>query len=71
MTPDVFEARLNAQMIRVSREVVVVADSTKFHCRSLSVIAGLESVQKLITDSEAPPERVAELRALGVEVIIV
>ena len=71
MTPDVFEARLNAHMIRVSREIVVVADSTKFGRRSLSVIAGLESVHKLITDSGAPPERVAELQAHGVEVITV
>jgi DeoR family transcriptional regulator of aga operon len=71
MTPDVFEARLNAHMIRVSREVVVVADSTKFGRRSLSVIADLGSVQKLITDSGAPPERVAELQARGLEVITV
>ncbi len=71
MTPDVFEARLNAHMIKVSNEVVVVADSTKFHRRSLSVIAGLDTVQKVITDSGAPAERVAELEALGVEVVIV
>jgi DeoR family transcriptional regulator of aga operon len=71
MTPDVFEARLNAHMIDISREVVVVADSTKFGRRSLSVIAGLDRAHKLITDSGAPPERVAEIQALGVEVIIV
>ena len=55
MTPDVLEAQLNAIMIQVSREVVVVADSTKFHRRSLSVIAKLDSVHKLITDQGAPP----------------
>jgi DeoR family transcriptional regulator of aga operon len=71
MTPDVFEARLNAHMIEISREVVVVADSTKFSRRSLSVIAGLEKVHKLITDSGAPAKVVAEVQALGVEVIIV
>jgi len=71
MTPDVFEARLNAHMIRVSNEVVVVADSTKFQRRSLSVIAGIDAAQKVITDSGAPPERVAELQALGIEVIVV
>ena len=37
-TPDVLEAQLNAMMIRVSREVIVVADSSKFERRSLSVI---------------------------------
>jgi DeoR family transcriptional regulator of aga operon len=71
MTPDLFEARLNARMIEISREVVVVADSTKFSRRSLSVIAGLERVHRLITDSGAPPDGVAKVQALGVEVIIV
>ena len=42
MTPDVLEAQLNAVMIQVSREVVVVADASKFQRRSLSVIAKLD-----------------------------
>ena len=71
MTPDVLEAQLNAIMIQVSREVVVVADSTKFHRRSLSVIAKLDSVHKLITDQGAPPEVVASLRARNIEVVLV
>jgi DeoR family transcriptional regulator of aga operon len=71
MTPDVFEARLNAHMIDVAREVVVVADSTKFMRRSLSVIADLEKVHKLITDTGVLPDQVEELKARGVEVILV
>lgn len=71
MTPDVLEAQLNAIMIQVSREVVVVADSTKFHRRSLSVIAKLDSVHKLITDEGVSPEMVATLRGRSIEVILV
>ena len=71
MTPDVLEARLNALMIQVSREVVVVADSAKFQRRSLSVIAKLDAVHKIITDSGVPPPLLAELRARGVDVIVV
>ena len=71
MTPDVLEAQLNAVMIQVSREVVVVADSTKFQRRSLSVIAKVDSVHKVITDSGVTPEMVAALRARNVEVLIV
>jgi DeoR family transcriptional regulator of aga operon len=71
MTPDVLEARLNALMIQVSREVVVVADSVKFERRSLSVIARIDAVQKLITDSGVPEETLAELRARGVDVLVV
>ena len=71
MTPDVLEAQLNAVMIQVSREVVVVADSSKFQRRSLSVIAKLDAVHKVITDSGANPEMVAALRARNIEVIVV
>jgi DeoR family transcriptional regulator of aga operon len=71
MTPDVLEAQLNAIMIQVSREVVVVADSTKFQRRSLSIIAKLNSVHKIITDDGVKPEIVAALRAKSLEVLIV
>ena len=71
MTPDVVEAQLNAVMIQVSREVVVVADASKFQRRSLSVIAKLDVVHKVITDSGADPEALAALRARNLEVIVV
>lgn len=71
MTPDVHEAKLNAIMIEIARETVVVADSSKFQRRSLSVIAKLDKVNKLITDDQAPPELLAVLRGRNVEVIVV
>ena len=70
-TPDVFEAKLNALMIRVSRQVTVVAASSKFGQRSLSVISRMENVHHVITDTKAPPEVVAALRAHSVEVMLV
>jgi DeoR family transcriptional regulator of aga operon len=70
MTPDVLEAQLNAIMIEVSREVTIVADSSKFQRRSLSVIARLDRVQKIITDKKADAEAVSKLRGLGIEVIL-
>ena len=70
-TPDILEAQLNAMMIRVAREVVVVADSSKFTRRSLSVIARLEEVHKVLTDDRVAPGTVAALKARGVEVVVV
>ncbi|HEY1249595.1 MAG TPA: DeoR/GlpR family DNA-binding transcription regulator [Thermoanaerobaculia bacterium] len=70
MTPDVLEAQLNALMIEVSQEVIAVADASKFHRRSLSVIAPVEKIHKLITDKSASPEVVEAMRARGVEVIL-
>jgi DeoR family transcriptional regulator of aga operon len=70
-TPDVLEAQLNAMMIRVSREVIVVADSSKFVRRSLSVIAPLDDVHKVLTDDRVTPAVVAAIKARGVEVLVV
>ena len=71
MTPWLQEAQFNAQMIRISRQVVAVADSSKLMRRNLSVIASVDQLHMLITDSGANPETVAELRHRGVEVVLV
>lgn len=70
-TLDVLEAHLNALMIRVSRETTIVADSTKFHRRGLSLIAGIESIHRVITDDGVSAETVAALRARNADVMIV
>ena len=70
-TPDVLEAQLNALMIRVSREVIVVADSSKVLRRSLSVIASVNDVHRIITDDNVDPQIVAALRARNIDVPVV
>ena len=50
---------INGLMIRVSREVTAVADSSKFHRRSLSLIADVSDVQRIVTDDGADPKLVA------------
>lgn len=69
-TPDVLEAQLNALMVRISREVVVVADASKFMRRSLSSIVGLDSVHSLITDEPPEPPLADALRMHEIEVIV-
>ena len=54
MTPHLQEAELNAKMIRISRQVVVVADSSKLLRRNISLIAKVEQIHMLITDRAAP-----------------
>lgn len=71
MTPHLAEAELNAKMIRISHQVVVVADASKLTRRNISVIAKTEQIHLLITDRSAPPAAVAQLRARGVEVRLV
>jgi DeoR family transcriptional regulator of aga operon len=71
MTPYMLEAQLNAKMIEISRQVVVVADSSKLMRRNLSVIAKADRIHMLITDTDAQAATVDALRARGVEVWLV
>ena len=71
MTPYLQEAQFNAQMIRISSQVIAVADASKLLRRNLSVIASVDQLDMLITDTGANPETVEELRRRGVEVVLV
>lgn len=71
MTPYLLEAQLNAQMIHIARKVVAVTDSSKLSRRSLSVIAPVDQVDLLITDSAANAACIEAVRARGVEVRLV
>jgi DeoR family transcriptional regulator of aga operon len=71
MTPYVLEAQLNAQMIRISQRVVAVTDSSKLLRRNLSVIAPVDQMDVLITDSAADAACIEAIRAQGVDVKLV
>jgi DeoR family transcriptional regulator of aga operon len=71
MTPHLAEAELNAKMIGISQQVVVVADSSKFARRNISLIARVEQLHMLITDRAAPQDAIEQLRQRGVEVCLV
>lgn len=71
MTPHLLEAQLNAQMMKISRQVVAVADSSKLMRRNVSVIGDIRQLNTLITDTDADPAVVDELRRRGVEVVLV
>ncbi len=70
MTPHLPEAQLNLKMIEISRQVIVVADSSKLLRRNISLIAHVEQLHTLITDSAAPAEVVEELRRRGLKVLL-
>ena len=69
-TIDIMEAQLNRCMIDNSAQTSVIADSTKFGHRSLSVITKMNAVRRVITDTEAPAGDVERLRTNGVEVVL-
>lgn len=70
-TLDVMEAQLNQKMIQAAAQVTVLADSSKFGHRSLSLISDLRSIHRVITDTGAPTQDVEKLRARGIDVVLV
>lgn len=70
-TPNVEEAYLNRIMIEISKQVIVVADASKFHKRSFAFIAPLSGVDILITDSRIQPEDQIKFENMGIQVIVV
>lgn len=69
-TLDIMEAQLNRRMIESAAQVTVLADSSKFGHRSLSMICDFRSIHRVVTDSNAPATQVEKLRAKGVEVLL-
>ncbi len=70
-TPHVLVAEVGAVATSRSRRVVAVADSSKLGRQGFKPIVSLAEVDLLITDEAADPDRVAEIRDAGVEVILV
>jgi DeoR family transcriptional regulator, aga operon transcriptional repressor len=70
-TPNLLESRVNRAMVKASRRVVAVCDSTKFGKRSLSRIVPPSAIHCVITDSDLPADIADALRAENIEVVLV
>ena len=57
-------------ILRVAREVYVLADSTKFTRSSFWLVARLQAVTAIITDDGIPPEVVERITHAGTPVIV-
>lgn len=69
-TPNIEEAYFNEIMIRMSKEVIVVCDSSKFLKRSLAYICDISKIQCVITDSGIHEEDKKRLEDAGIKLII-
>lgn len=69
-TPSPEEAYLNQIMIEISKEVVVLADSSKFERRGFAFIAPISKINTVVTDKGIKPEHKTKLENLGVKVLI-
>lgn len=69
-TSNALEAHLNQQMINSAKEVIILADSTKFGKKSFGKICGLDKVDHIITDENIYPETASKIKALGIDLTI-
>lgn len=68
---NVDDADVKRAMINSAREVILLADASKFAQTGFAHVMDLDRVSRIITDSGANPEAVAAIRALGVLVDVV
>lgn len=69
-TSSIEEASLNQIMIDISREVIIVTDSSKFLRKSLAFICKLDRIDIVITDSGISKEVKKQLEDSGIKVIV-
>jgi len=67
---DMFTISIKRVMISVVKEVIVVADSSKIGKRNLIPLTPLSTINKIITDDNAPPKEIEVFRRKGIEVIV-
>jgi len=69
-TPNIEESYFNEIMIKISKEVIVVCDSSKFLRRSLAFICSVSKIHCVITDNGILDEDKKRLEDAGIKVII-
>jgi DeoR/GlpR family transcriptional regulator of sugar metabolism len=67
---NVDETMVNRAMLRISREIILVADASKFSKRSMARIAPFSEIDTVISDSSLRVEMQERLRSLGCNLIL-
>ena len=69
-TPNPMVAAIDRALAAAARQVVVVADHTKFERDSVVQTVPTSHLHHLVTDPQAPPEELARMRSRGIAVRI-
>ncbi len=69
-TANVLEAEVDRAMVKAAAQIIVVTDSSKIGCAGLTTIIPLNEIHVLVTDRGAPEDFLAQLRRLGIQVIL-
>lgn len=66
---DFLETLTDRAILGFARQVILVADHTKFDKTSTVRVAPITAVQTIVTDDKVPPETIRQLGELGIQVI--
>jgi len=64
------ETMTDRAILRSAPQVILVVDHTKFGAVSTALVAPITAAHTIVTDSATPADVVAELRRLGIQVIV-
>ena len=71
LTNDYLEETLTDRAIlKIGREVIIVADHTKVNRVSTALLAPLESVNTFVTDSNSDKKFIQSLKKQGIKVVV-
>lgn len=70
MSVDVYEAQVKRAMLEAAKQVIIVADHSKFDKRGLVSFCDFEQVDVLVTSQQVDAGIVKEIEKKGVEVIL-
>lgn len=70
-TPNIPETKISQMMMKVAKEVIVVADSTKFGQRRTGIIAPIKGVRGIITSKDLSKENQRAVKKCGIELFLV
>ena len=65
------EAELKRSFVAACRKVIIVLDGTKWGRVGLTSFARIDEIEIVITDSQAPPDLINQVRKMGIKVILV
>lgn len=65
------EVQVDRALMDASREVIVLADHTKFGRVATIRVAPIRRIRRVITDKAAPQDDIAALREQGIKVDVV
>ncbi len=64
------EAALRRQVIKNARQIIALADYSKFSIHALHNICAIEDIDILVTDTAAPKEILEQIKGKGVQVFV-